>query len=216
MDSEVIALNVGGTHHLMTERDVLRAVPGSTLEKMFNGMHELKMINEEVFLDRDGNTFGHLINYLRNKRDVFPEFTDPNEEIHFFKELEWWKIATKQAVSRRTAQVSVGQSLQPARIPESVKETLYKSEAPPVVKHTRMQSPPSTRTMPTQPQHSHQPDPFSDARSDDSHGVALKAAKDKWNELGPLRLEDIMRNSSEPIDQTRTFGQSHYNKYILG
>jgi hypothetical protein len=108
MDSEVIALNVGGTHHLMTERDVLRAVPGSTLEKMFNGMHELKKINEEVFLDRDGNTFGHLINYLRNKRDVFPEFTDPNEEIHFFKELEWWKIATKQAVSRRTAQVSVG------------------------------------------------------------------------------------------------------------
>lgn len=36
--------------------------------------------------------------------------------------------------------------------------------------------------------------------SDDSHGVALKAAKDKWNELGPLRLEDIMRNSGEPID----------------
>lgn len=45
-----------------------------------------------------------------------------------------------------------------------------------------------------------QPDPFSDARSEDSHGVALKAAKDKWNELGPLRLEDIMRNSKEPID----------------
>lgn len=26
----------------------------------------------------------------------------------------------------------------------------------------------------------------------DSQGVALKAAKDKWNELGPLRLEDIV------------------------
>lgn len=26
MDSEVIALNVGGTHHMMTERDVLRLV----------------------------------------------------------------------------------------------------------------------------------------------------------------------------------------------
>jgi hypothetical protein len=54
LDSEVIALNVGGTHHLMTERDVLRLCPGSDLEKMFNGMHELKKINEEVFLDRDG------------------------------------------------------------------------------------------------------------------------------------------------------------------
>ena len=42
--------------------------------------------------------------------------------------------------------------------------------------------------------------------SEDSHGVALKAAKDKWNELGPLRLEDIVKNSKEPIDQTKTFG----------
>jgi hypothetical protein len=30
--------------------------------------------------------------------------------------------------------------------------------------------------------------------------VALKAAKEKWNELGPLRLEDIVKNSVEPID----------------
>lgn len=39
LDSEVVALNVGGTHHLMTERDVLTLVKGSILEKMFNGMH---------------------------------------------------------------------------------------------------------------------------------------------------------------------------------
>jgi hypothetical protein len=53
-------------------------------------------------------------------------------------------------------------------------------------------------------------------RGSDSHGVALKAAKDKWNELGPLKLEEIVANSGEPIDQTLTFGQSHYNKYIIG
>ena len=29
----------------------------------------------------------------------------------------------------------------------------------------------------------------------ESHGMALKAAKDKWNELGPLRLDDIVANS---------------------
>jgi hypothetical protein len=57
LDSEVIPINVGGTHHMMTERDVLRLVPGSTLEKMFSGLHELKKIDEEVFLDRDGRTF---------------------------------------------------------------------------------------------------------------------------------------------------------------
>jgi len=57
LDSEVVALNVGGTHHMMTERDVLRLCPGSILERMFNGLHELKKIDNEVFLDRDGKTF---------------------------------------------------------------------------------------------------------------------------------------------------------------
>jgi len=84
LDSEVIALNVGGTHHLMTERDVLMLVPGSLLCKMFSGMHEAKKINDEVFLDRDGKTFLNLVNYLRNGMQVFPEFADKNDEIHFF------------------------------------------------------------------------------------------------------------------------------------
>lgn len=57
LDSEVVALNVGGTAHLMTERDVLRLCPESTLAKMFSGLHELKKIDNEVFLDRDGQTF---------------------------------------------------------------------------------------------------------------------------------------------------------------
>ena len=52
--------------------------------------------------------------------------------------------------------------------------------------------------------------------NDDSQGVALKAAKDKWNELGPLRLDDIVANSKIPIDQSMKFGQSKYNKYIIG
>jgi len=96
LDSEVVALNVGGTHHLMTERDVLTLVKDSVLEKMFSGLHELKKIEEEVFLDRDGKTFLNLVNYLRNDRTVFPEFMDRNDEIHFFKELDFWKIPTKQ------------------------------------------------------------------------------------------------------------------------
>ena len=74
LDSQIIPLNVGGTHHMMTERDVLRLVPGSILEKMFNGMHNLKKVDNAVFLDRDGTTFQHLVNFLRNNREVFPEF----------------------------------------------------------------------------------------------------------------------------------------------
>lgn len=55
-----------------------------------------------------------------------------------------------------------------------------------------------------------------EVHTEDSHGVALRAAKEKWNELGPLRLEDIVANSSEPVDQTMKFGQSKYNKYLIG
>ena len=91
-------MNVGGTHHLMTERDVLRLVPGSLLYKMFSGMHEMKKINDEVFLDRDGKTFLNLVNYLRNNMTVFPEFMDKNDEIHFFEELKHWGIPIKSGV----------------------------------------------------------------------------------------------------------------------
>ena len=187
LDSEVVALNVGGTHHMMTERDVLRLVPGSTLEKMFNGLHELKKIDGEVFLDRDGKTFQFLVNYLRNDREVFPEFVDPNDEIHFFKELDFWKIPTRQHTARKlpaTAPVMPDQTPQPLPQPNQLGGG---SSGPKVVK-----SKAPAYNGPTTDD-----DPFNDVRSEDSHGVALKAAKDKWNELGPLRLEDIVKNSKE-------------------
>lgn len=91
-DSEVISLNVGGTTHLQTEKDVLTSVPGSLLASLFSDMHELKKVDGEVFLDRDGKTFETLVNYLRNERKVFPEFQDKNKENHFYKELHFWGI----------------------------------------------------------------------------------------------------------------------------
>jgi hypothetical protein len=194
LDSEVVSLNVGGTHHLKTERDVLRLCPGSTLEKMFSGMHELKKIDDAVFLDRDGRTFQYLVNYLRNDRTVFPEFQDKNDEVHFFKELDFWKVpvkpGTKSASSVYNAQnyptqKNLNNSYSSAKKMRTPKEKLVEN--------------------------------FQDAHTDkDSHGVALKAAKDKWNELGPLKLEDIVANSDEPIDQSMAFGQSKYNQYIIG
>jgi hypothetical protein len=108
LTGEVIPLNVGGTHHLMTELDVLTRCPGSLLASYFCGASEIKKINDEYFLDRDGNTFLHMINYLRNSREVFPDFQDRNDEIHFFEELKFWQIPIKQGprkprdVSRNT------------------------------------------------------------------------------------------------------------------
>jgi len=36
---------------------------------------------------------------------------------------------------------------------------------------------------------------------EENPGVALRAVKDKWLELGPLKLEEILSNSNEQIDQ---------------
>jgi hypothetical protein len=91
-DSEIVSINIGGTTHIQTEKDVLCSVDGSTLAKLFSDMHELKKVNEEVFLDRDGETFETLVNYLRNDRKVFPEFNDKNSENMFYKEMHYWGI----------------------------------------------------------------------------------------------------------------------------
>ena len=45
---------------------------------MFSGKHEHKIVDNKVFLDRDGPTFKHLINYLRNDQELIPEFETKN------------------------------------------------------------------------------------------------------------------------------------------
>ena len=60
--------------------------------KVFSGTHELKKKDDEIFLDRDGTAFETLVNYLRNERKVFPEFSDKNSENMFYKELHYWGI----------------------------------------------------------------------------------------------------------------------------
>ena len=92
IDGEIISINIGGKLHVKTELDVLRSAEGSRLQQLFSEMHPLKKINDEVFIDRDGKTFEMLINYLRNDRDVFPEFVDKNSQNMFMKELHYWGI----------------------------------------------------------------------------------------------------------------------------
>lgn len=71
---------------------MLTLCPDSNLAKVFNGMHEVKKVGDEIFLDRDGEAFETLVNYLRNDRKVFPEFSDKNSENMFYKELNYWGI----------------------------------------------------------------------------------------------------------------------------
>lgn len=51
---------------------------------------------------------------------------------------------------------------------------------------------------------------------DEGDGVALKAVKDKWCRLGPLNLEDIIANSTIPVQSDLPFGRSRYDSHIEG
>ena len=71
--------------------DVLCSVKGSLLHKMFSGKHELKKDKSgKVYIDRDGNTFLLLVNYLRNERKSIPMFETFTQYCFFEKELEFW------------------------------------------------------------------------------------------------------------------------------
>ena len=54
------------------KKELLVRVKGSLLEKSFNR----EIIEDEVFVDRDGETFSYLLNYLRNNRQLKPLFND--------------------------------------------------------------------------------------------------------------------------------------------
>lgn len=70
----------------------MTSIAGSLLERTFSGYHEHTVINDKIFLDRDGTSFNHLVNYLRHERNYLPSFKSKNEEELFVKELKFWGI----------------------------------------------------------------------------------------------------------------------------
>lgn len=51
---------------MMTSRQVLMSHPDSLLSKMFDGGFELKEIDGHVFIDRNGQMFEMMLDFLRN------------------------------------------------------------------------------------------------------------------------------------------------------
>lgn len=75
LSTDIIKMNVGGNKEIAASRKILCSMKDSALEKMFNGVHPLKYIDDgKVFIDRDSHYFGMLINYLRNNRRYWPAF----------------------------------------------------------------------------------------------------------------------------------------------
>ena len=94
---KIVHLNVGGTHNLSTSLQVLKSVQNSGLSAMFSGRHKLPTLESDesrVFIDRDGETFSDVINYLRNSKREMPFFESENKAKIFSQELDFWGIET--------------------------------------------------------------------------------------------------------------------------
>lgn len=65
-ESNIVDLNIGGTHMISTSKSTLTKFSNSALAAMFSGRHKLSHHNGRVFIDRDGDAFVHLITYLSN------------------------------------------------------------------------------------------------------------------------------------------------------
>ena len=89
-ESNIIDLDIGGTHKITTSKSTLCMAQDSTLAAMFSGRHRLSIHNGRVFIDRDGEVFCQVINYLRNGKT--PLFDNKIKENAFYEELDYWQI----------------------------------------------------------------------------------------------------------------------------
>ena len=62
MSQEIVKFNVGGTHY-ETSLSTLKNVPDNMLLRMVESPLEK---GERIFIDRDGQLFAHILNYLRD------------------------------------------------------------------------------------------------------------------------------------------------------
>ena len=89
-ESDILELNIGGTHQITTTRGTLIKYKNSALAVLFSGLHPLPMNGDKIFIDREGEQFIDLVNFLRTGK--FPIVKDKEEENKFKDELDFWKI----------------------------------------------------------------------------------------------------------------------------
>jgi len=124
---------------------------------MFSGRHDLNKADEKIFLDRNPEIFGALVDYLRNDRRLYPEFDNENKKKLFAEERNHWGIKTpSEEESHIESQFAV-----------EIVEMLKK-------------------------------EPGSEEDFEDKNNM-LGAIKKTWNDIGPLKLIEIVRNAQDDI-----------------
>ena len=72
------------------DRECLRSVEGSALEAMFSGRHEVTLKNNKPFVDRDPETFKHILYFLENNK--LPKLNDTVAREKLEEEIDYWAI----------------------------------------------------------------------------------------------------------------------------
>lgn len=65
---DLVYLNVGGKKYI-TSYDTINVVPDSMLAKMVASQIPTKKIGQYIFIDRNGELFGYILDYLRQPND---------------------------------------------------------------------------------------------------------------------------------------------------
>ena len=93
-EMEIVDLNVGGTLFISTSMGTLTKHENSLLSLFFRSSVVPKVDNR-IFLDRNGDVFALVINYLRTGK--YPAFLTKKERQLFLAELDYWQIPTSDS-----------------------------------------------------------------------------------------------------------------------
>ena len=93
-ENDILELNIGGTHEITTTRATLTKYKNSALAVFFSGMSPIPMAGDKYFIDRDGEQFVNLVNFLRTGK--FPIMKSREDENKFKDELNFWKISVQE------------------------------------------------------------------------------------------------------------------------
>ncbi|NXA33871.1 KCNRG protein, partial [Eudromia elegans] len=87
---DVVVLNVGGLR-FVTRASTLQRFPESRLARMLsNDDREFKQVNGEYFVDRDGNLFSYIMDFLRTLQVSLP--TDFSDYQRLQREAEFYEL----------------------------------------------------------------------------------------------------------------------------
>ncbi|XP_043927727.1 potassium channel regulatory protein [Protopterus annectens] len=89
-NQEVVNLNVGGVKYA-TLNSTLRKYPGSKLARLAEGNDaDFRLINGQVFVDRDGDLFRYFLDYLRTGQLSLP--SDFSEYERLIREADFYEL----------------------------------------------------------------------------------------------------------------------------